>query len=118
MLIWVRWQGLLPALGGIVPAVGIDMAIYNTLKDEYRRRRLHQSEHNGATPHCARKLFVVVLHCEVVGPMHDEHCLPGTTTTGGEGENVLVSLSCGAISSVCGAVASYPLVVVRTRPPP
>ena len=37
------YKGLGPALVGIVPAVGIDMAIYNHLKDEYRADRIQQS---------------------------------------------------------------------------
>jgi len=78
------YKGLGPALCGIVPAVGIDMAIYNTLKDEYRAHLLRESKKRG-------------------------------TVTELSEPSVMVSLSCGAISSVCGAVASYPLVVTRTR---
>jgi len=36
------YKGLGPALVGIIPAVGIDMAIYNQLKDEYRKYRMQR----------------------------------------------------------------------------
>ena len=44
------YKGLGPALVGIVPAVGIDMAIYNHLKDEYRARKIQQSALPGGIP--------------------------------------------------------------------
>jgi len=81
--IFAMYKGLGPALVGIVPAVGIDMAIYAHLKDNHRAYRLEQSR-------------------------EDRGGMSG-------GESVAVSLACGAMSSVCGACASYPLVVVRTR---
>lgn len=36
------YKGLGPALFGIMPAVGIDMAVYNHLKDEYRKYRMQR----------------------------------------------------------------------------
>jgi len=64
------YKGLGPALVGIVPAVGIDMAIYNHLKDEYRARRIQecaqqQGEQNLTHAFLSRK------SCDLVYPSVD-----------------------------------------------
>ncbi|KAG1659261.1 Calcium-binding mitochondrial carrier protein SCaMC-2-B [Nymphon striatum] len=67
------YRGYVPNLLGIVPYAGIDLAIYETLKN-FHVQRYQQKE-------------------------------PG----------VLVVLSCAAVSSTCGQLASYPLALVRTQ---
>ncbi|EGD73382.1 hypothetical protein PTSG_05077 [Salpingoeca rosetta] len=67
------YRGMLPALIGVIPYAGIDLAVYEFLKTNYA-----MSQPNRET-------------------------------------NVFVFLGCGAISSMCGQLASYPLALIRTR---
>eukprot|EP01147_Barroeca_monosierra_P011223 gene11223-7831_t len=67
------YRGLLPAIIGVIPYAGIDLAVYEFLKTNYAMHQ-HKQENN-----------------------------------------VLVFLACGAVSSMCGQLASYPLALVRTR---
>ncbi|KAM3727740.1 putative calcium-binding mitochondrial carrier F55A11.4 [Dirofilaria immitis] len=68
------YKGIVPNLIGIIPYAGIDLAIYETLKNYYL---------NNYNTH----------------PVRDIVALP----------------VCGACSSICGMLASYPFVLVRTR---
>ncbi|KAJ8890994.1 hypothetical protein PR048_010503 [Dryococelus australis] len=68
------YRGYIPNLLGIIPYAGIDLAVYETLKNSYLRQ-------------------------------HSDGDRPST----------LLLLSCGTVSSTCGQVCSYPLVLVRTR---
>jgi len=67
------YRGLIPALAGIIPYAGVDLAVYSWLKDKYNQ--------------------------------YYPYSTPGAVTL----------LSCGALSSTCGQLVAYPLVVVRTR---
>uniref|UniRef100_A0A7N8XYM6 EF-hand domain-containing protein n=1 Tax=Mastacembelus armatus TaxID=205130 RepID=A0A7N8XYM6_9TELE len=69
------YKGYVPNMLGIIPYAGIDLAVYETLKNSY----LQQYGTNSTEP------------------------------------NVLVLLACGATSSTCGQLASYPLALIRTR---
>ncbi|KAM4603294.1 mitochondrial adenyl nucleotide antiporter SLC25A23 [Polymixia lowei] len=68
------YKGYIPNLLGIVPYAGIDLAVYETLKNTWL-----QSNQGLADP------------------------------------GVMVLVGCGAISSTCGQLASYPLALIRTR---
>ncbi|KAK0152916.1 Calcium-binding mitochondrial carrier protein SCaMC-1 [Merluccius polli] len=68
------YKGYVPNLLGIVPYAGIDLAVYETLKNSWISR-------------------------------NTESANPG----------VMVLVGCGAVSSTCGQLASYPLALVRTR---
>ncbi|MCL4123890.1 UNVERIFIED_CONTAM: hypothetical protein GTU68_043961 [Idotea baltica] len=68
------YRGYVPNILGIIPYAGIDLCIYETLKQMYLQRH-QQTEH----------------------------------------PSVLVITGCGAFSSSCGQIASYPLALVRTR---
>ncbi|VDK73100.1 unnamed protein product [Litomosoides sigmodontis] len=68
------YKGIVPNLIGIIPYAGIDLAIYETLKNYYL---------NNYNAH----------------PVRDVVTLP----------------ICGACSSICGMLASYPFALVRTR---
>lgn len=70
----VFYKGYVPNLLGIVPYAGIDLAVYETLKNSWISR-------------------------------NTESANPG----------VMVLVGCGAVSSTCGQLASYPLSLVRTR---
>uniref|UniRef100_A0A672YJN7 Calcium-binding mitochondrial carrier protein SCaMC-2-A-like n=1 Tax=Sphaeramia orbicularis TaxID=375764 RepID=A0A672YJN7_9TELE len=69
------YKGYVPNMLGIIPYAGIDLAVYETLKNSY----LQQYGTNSSDP------------------------------------GVFVLLACGAVSSTCGQLASYPLALVRTR---
>uniref|UniRef100_A0A1I7VAG1 Calcium-binding mitochondrial carrier protein SCaMC-1 n=1 Tax=Loa loa TaxID=7209 RepID=A0A1I7VAG1_LOALO len=68
------YKGIVPNLIGIIPYAGIDLAIYETLKNYY------VNNYNAY-------------------PVRDIVALP----------------VCGACSSICGILASYPFALVRTR---
>uniref|UniRef100_UPI00358E99CC mitochondrial adenyl nucleotide antiporter SLC25A24-B-like n=1 Tax=Myxine glutinosa TaxID=7769 RepID=UPI00358E99CC len=68
------YKGYMPNILGIIPYAGIDLAIYETLKNRWLQK-------------------------------HNERVNPG----------VFVLLGCATASSTCGQLASYPLVLVRTR---
>jgi solute carrier family 25 phosphate transporter 23/24/25/41 len=70
----VFYRGYIPNCLGIIPYAGIDLMVYETLKNKYL----------DANPTAAN---------------------PG----------VLVLLACGATSSSCGQLASYPLALIRTK---
>jgi len=67
------YRGLIPALTGIIPYSGVDLAVYSWLKDKYTQ--------------------------------YYPYSTPGAVTL----------LSCGAMSSTCGQVVAYPLVLIRTK---
>ncbi|KAG5840761.1 calcium-binding mitochondrial carrier protein SCaMC-2-A [Anguilla anguilla] len=69
------YKGYVPNMLGIIPYAGIDLAVYETLKNSWLQ--------NYAT----------------------DSADPG----------VFVLLACGAVSSTCGQLASYPLALIRTR---
>ncbi|CAL8358345.1 unnamed protein product [Boreogadus saida] len=77
--VWAFYRGYVPNLLAIAPAAGIDLAVYESLKNSWISRN---SAPGGPPP----------------GP-------PG----------VLVLVGCGALSSTCGQLASYPLALVKTR---
>ncbi|XP_065179310.1 mitochondrial adenyl nucleotide antiporter SLC25A24-B-like [Sycon ciliatum] len=68
------YRGITPSLLGIIPYAGIDLTVYELLKQRWLTS-------------------------------HDSQNKPGT----------VVLLGCGAVSSTCGQLASYPLALVRTR---
>eukprot|EP00051_Salpingoeca_urceolata_P028812 m.488136 g.488136 ORF g.488136 m.488136 type:complete len:519 (-) comp25565_c0_seq1:245-1801(-) len=67
------YKGLVPSTLGVIPYAGIDLAVYETLKQTYIR------EYPDKEP------------------------------------SVMVLLTCGAVSSSCGQLASYPLALLKTR---
>ncbi|KAJ8379555.1 hypothetical protein SKAU_G00003330 [Synaphobranchus kaupii] len=69
------YKGYVPNMLGIIPYAGIDLAVYETLKNSWLQHYATDSADPG----------------------------------------VLVLLACGAVSSTCGQLASYPLALVRTR---
>ena len=66
------YKGLQASIIGVIPYASIDLAIYNTLRDEYIKK-------NSKDP------------------------------------RPLILLLCGAISSICGQLVSYPFAVIRTK---
>ncbi|XP_063061396.1 mitochondrial adenyl nucleotide antiporter SLC25A23-like isoform X1 [Engraulis encrasicolus] len=69
------YKGYVPNMLGIIPYAGIDLAVYETLKNAWLQ------SHSGVSAD------------------------PG----------VMVLVGCGALSSTCGQLASYPLALIRTR---
>eukprot|EP01113_Clastostelium_recurvatum_P031205 TRINITY_DN3874_c0_g1_i1.p1 TRINITY_DN3874_c0_g1~~TRINITY_DN3874_c0_g1_i1.p1 ORF type:complete len:543 (+),score=104.22 TRINITY_DN3874_c0_g1_i1:58-1686(+) len=82
------YRGLTPALVGIIPYAGIDLAIYETLKSVYTKYLVDKALKENNT---RRKQF-----CGAVG-------------------SIVAPLVCGTISSSIGQFVSYPLNLVRTR---
>ncbi|XP_056443137.1 mitochondrial adenyl nucleotide antiporter SLC25A23-like [Gadus chalcogrammus] len=76
--VWAFYRGYVPNLLAIAPAAGIDLAVYESLKNSWISRNSASGPPSGP---------------------------PG----------VLVLVSCGALSSTCGQLASYPLALVKTR---
>jgi solute carrier family 25 phosphate transporter 23/24/25/41 len=90
------YKGLGPALAGIVPAVGIDLALYSKFKDMYVKLAMQ------------RQLPLNPSGFESGRPTQRERRDPREP-------GVLVSMACGAVSSIIGGLCSYPLALVRTK---
>eukprot|EP00039_Didymoeca_costata_P015369 m.259770 g.259770 ORF g.259770 m.259770 type:complete len:452 (+) comp16208_c1_seq3:197-1552(+) len=89
--VFALYRGVIPALMGLIPAVGIDLAVYNTLRDMYteRERRLKLK---GGNP---KQVYLQDARVSQVP-------LP-------------YSVMFGAVSACCGAVVGFPLSLIRTR---
>lgn len=91
------YKGILPALGSIVPAVGIELAMYNTLKEKYKKKELERRNN----------------YKWGVDPKSDEleeYLLKRPLTV-----PIATSLMFGAVSAISGAVIAYPLALTRTK---
>jgi solute carrier family 25 phosphate transporter 23/24/25/41 len=89
------YRGLGPALASIMPVAGVDLAVFNTLKEQYiaweqeNRRRRHS--------------------------LLQPHEVPETASAKPVQLPVSVSLLIGASAALAGGLIGYPLTVVRTR---
>jgi solute carrier family 25 phosphate transporter 23/24/25/41 len=93
------FKGLAPSLVGIIPFSAVDLALYNTFKQECARLDVggRESERGGGTG-------------------------GGGTGGGGRGgaaasyePNTLTMLGCGALSSSIAGLVTYPLALAKTR---
>lgn len=80
------YRGYVPNAIGIIPYAGIDLMVYETLKGKYLQR-----EHNATD--------------------ESSSCTGANSNPPG----VFVLLTCGAVSSSCGQLASYPFALIRTK---
>jgi len=94
------YKGVAPAVLAILPASGIDLMVYNTLRGSYTK-----GEMSGILAALLRRLGG--------GKSTQGATLPGPG--GAEEVPIHVALTFGAMSSSCGCVAGYPFTVVRTR---
>lgn len=86
------YRGLTPSLLGIVPYAGIDLMVFNTLKERWLAEQRRQR----------------ILHQQTASPENRAQNWPITP-------NVPTLLAFGAISSTLGQIVAYPLQLVRTR---
>ena len=91
------YRGCAPALVGIMPYAGVDLAVFETLKniwiDRERKHRASSSSPLSINDH-EKGDDTSSLSLQV--PIH-------------------IVLTCGMISGTCGAVLMYPLALIRTR---
>ena len=80
------YRGLGPALVGIMPVAGLDLAVFNSLKEVYITRERDKMAAAGNSGSATDRVNL---------PLH-------------------VSLGSGAVAAVAGGVLGYPLAVVRT----
>lgn len=115
------YRGIVPALVGIIPAAGIDLAVYNTLREKYvnwSRARMLCALDDEFKNTCA----------EQPAPGSNERqeiVIKKYGSSGGraaiiaknsaDGPPIYASLGMGAVSAMCGAVIGYPLSLIRTR---
>lgn len=118
------YRGIVPALVGIIPAAGIDLAVYNTLRAKYinysRAKMLtdldaefkSEADERVKTPAPGskeRQKIVIQKYGSSVGRAAI------IAKNSADGPPIYVSLGMGAISAMCGAVIGYPLSLIRTR---
>lgn len=96
------YKGYLPNMLSIVPYAGIDLAVYEVKKREKCR-----------FPRVTKSILTV---------LPTPHSFPQTLKLSWLNRNssladpgVMVLVGCGAVSSTCGQLASYPLALIRTR---
>jgi solute carrier family 25 phosphate transporter 23/24/25/41 len=83
------YKGITPALAGIMPVAGVDLAAYNTLKEWWKERPAAGSA--------------------------GTDFLGGGGGVDGVRPPLPLVLGFGAVAAVSGALVGYPLTVVRTR---
>jgi len=118
--IWIQegprafYRGLLPSVIGMIPYAGIDLAVYDTLKDMSKKYIIHDSGMVLLQPLKMHILFTNKLTIIKLLPLNSEtisyYCFPSFIDPG-----PLVQLGCGTISGTLGATCVYPLQVIRTR---
>lgn len=95
------YRGYVPNALGIIPYAGIDLAVYEV------SARLRSSGPAAGKRRRINKRFPP--------PQTLKNYYLHHYGAGGVDPGVLVLLACGATSSTCGQLASYPLALVRTR---
>lgn len=105
LLSGVLLQGLTPALLAVVPAAGVDLAVYNTLRDVYVDRAVQKHRQ-------------LVMKHALQQQRLDIHCNPNSTRPPPTLDAALpihLSLAFGAVAATSGAVVAYPLALIRTK---
>jgi solute carrier family 25 phosphate transporter 23/24/25/41 len=114
------YRGVVPALGSIVPAVGVELAMYNTLKDMYLKREWEKLLEREKMVDAEDAAALAVRRRSSRRP---RSCSDRTGVEAGDGVSgssaptvpILTSLAFGAVSAVSGAVIAYPLALTRTK---
>lgn len=95
------YKGYLPNMLSIVPYAGIDLAVY-----EVRDTRAHTFSQ------CIASVFTFFSLPSIPQTLKFSWL---NRNTGLADPGVMVLVGCGAVSSTCGQLASYPLALIRTR---
>eukprot|EP00041_Stephanoeca_diplocostata_P020098 m.442346 g.442346 ORF g.442346 m.442346 type:complete len:410 (+) comp21475_c0_seq1:269-1498(+) len=97
------YKGLTPALLAVVPAAGVDLAVYNTMRDLYVER-VERKHHQLVMKHALKNQRA---NTDITASSP----LPVLDTA----VPIHLSLAFGAVAATSGAVVAYPLTLIRTK---
>lgn len=97
------YKGYVPNLLAIVPYAGIDLAVYE----------VSETRQHSALIAIITKVFIILsLLLSILQTLKFSWL---NRNRGLADPGVMVLVGCGAVSSTCGQLASYPLALIRTR---